>query len=73
MLKIKTIYKHWGYIADLFCKKQKDMNEENKSFANDSKKTDQDFSLQIAEFNTQFQKSAPHCKVPIRGSCRDLG
>jgi len=41
------------------------MNEENKSFANDTKKTDYDFSLQIADFNGQFNKSGPQCKVPI--------
>ena len=51
MLEIKTIYKRWGDIVDLTYKKQHDMNEENKSFANDTKKTDYDFSLQIADFN----------------------
>jgi len=65
MLEIKTLYQRWGDIVDLTYKKQKDMNEENKSFANDTKKTDHDFSLQIAEFNAQFQKSGPHCKVSI--------
>jgi len=65
MLEIKTIYKRWGDIVDLTYKKQSDMNEENKSFANDTKKTDYDFSLQIADFNGQFNKSGPQCKVPI--------
>lgn len=65
MLEIKTIYKRWGDIVDLTYKKQHDMNEENKSFANDTKKTDHDFSLQIADFNAQFIKSGPQCKVPI--------
>ena len=65
MLEIKTIYKRWGDIVDLTYKKQNDMNEENKSFANDTKKTDYDFSLQIADFNAQFNKSGPHYKVPI--------
>jgi hypothetical protein len=65
MLEIKTIYKRWGDIVDLTYKKQSDMNEENKSFANDTKKTDYDFSLQIADFNAQFNKSGPQCKVPI--------
>jgi hypothetical protein len=65
MLEIKTIYKRWGDIVDLTYKKQKDMNEENKSFANDTKKIDNEFSIQIAEFNAQFLKSGPHCKIPI--------
>lgn len=41
------------------------MNEENKSFASDTKKIDHEFSLQIAEFNAQFLKNGPHCKIPI--------
>lgn len=50
---------------DLTYKKQHDMNEENKSFANDTRKTDNDFSLQIAEFNGQFIKKGPQVNVPI--------
>merc|ERR1711977_55761 len=62
MLEIKNIYKRWGDIVDLTYKKQDDMNEENKSFATETRNKDHDFNVKIEEFNTQFKKNGPHCK-----------